>query len=90
MAFAATEGADAAGFAEEMMDHLFIELVIGEVVFAGFEFEFIGGSKGQPVPGFGTDGAVTDDWVGWIDLGFEAYRAAMAASFMVVGHRMWK
>ncbi len=73
-----------------MVDHFLVELVVCKVVFAGFEFEFIGGSEGQPVPGFGTDGAVTDYWVGWVDVSFEADGAAVAASFVDIGHKVWK
>ena len=44
---AAAEGSDSAGFAEKMMDQLFVELIVGQIGFAGSQFELIGRNKGQ-------------------------------------------
>src|SRR5207302_3953267 len=83
----AREGADAADPAEQMMDVLLVELVVGQRLFALLQREGAGGHERKQRAGARADGAVAlGDGLREIDVDAIAHGAAVAAPVMGVGH----
>lgn len=70
------------------MDCFLVELIVGEVVFAGFKLEVVDRGEGEPVTGFVANRAVAADGTGRIDGCLEAYGATVAAPFVGFCHSL--
>src|SRR4051812_24462884 len=86
-ALAARKRTDAAALAEQVMDHLLVELVVGQRLFALLQRERVNRNEREQRPGARADGAVAlGDGLREIDLHAIPDCAAVTAAVVGVGH----